>query len=107
MARVTAVVPDLLFGSKVVEQLTRAGHEVALVGAPPETLEATDVLVVDLGAVDPAAVAGRGTRVLGFYSHVDVETRRRAEAAGLDLVVARSRMHREGAELVSRLAATR
>ena len=105
MARVTAVVPDLLFGSKVVEQLTRAGHEVALVGAPPDTLAATDVLVVDLDAVAPDALAGRGPRVLGFHSHVDVATRRRAEAAGLDLVVARSRMHREGAALVGRLAA--
>jgi hypothetical protein len=46
------------------------------------------------------------TRVLGVYSHVDVETKQRAEEAGLDLVVPRSRMVREGAMLVERLAAS-
>ena len=40
------------------------------------------------------------TRTLGVYSHVDVDTRRRAEAAGFDLVVPRSRMARECAVLV-------
>ena len=40
---------------------------------------------------------------LGFYSHVDVETRRRAEAAGLTRVVPRSRMARETAALVEGL----
>jgi hypothetical protein len=44
------------------------------------------------------------TRTLAFYSHVDVATRERAERAGFDLVVPRSRMAREGAELVTRLA---
>ena len=43
------------------------------------------------------------TRTLAFYSHVDVEVRERAIAAGFDLVVPRSRMNREGAELVTRL----
>ena len=43
------------------------------------------------------------TRTLAFYSHVEQETRERAEAAGFDLVVPRSRMAREGAALVSRL----
>jgi hypothetical protein len=44
-------------------------------------------------------------RTLGFYSHVEVETRERAQQAGFDLVVPRSRMAREGGTLVSRLAA--
>jgi hypothetical protein len=44
-------------------------------------------------------------RTLAFYSHVDVEVRERAERAGFDLVVPRSRMAREGADLVERLAA--
>ena len=46
-----------------------------------------------------------GTRTIGVYSHVDVDTRRRAEAAGFDLVVPRSRMAREGPALVARLSA--
>jgi hypothetical protein len=43
------------------------------------------------------------TRTLGFYSHVDVQARERAERAGFDLVIPRSRMAREGAELLTRL----
>ena len=40
-------------------------------------------------------------RTLGFYSHVDVATRERAERAGFEVVVPRSRMAREGVELVA------
>jgi hypothetical protein len=43
--------------------------------------------------------------VLGYYSHVDKDTREAAEAAGVDLVVPRSRMAREGAALVEGLVA--
>jgi hypothetical protein len=43
------------------------------------------------------------TRTLGFYAHVDVSVRERAEEAGFDLVVPRSRMAREGAALVTSL----
>jgi CheY-like chemotaxis protein len=40
---------------------------------------------------------------LGFYSHVDQDTRRRAEEAGVSRVVPRSRMARETAALVEGL----
>ena len=43
---------------------------------------------------------GGPSRTLGFYSDIDAAAR---ERAGLDLGVPRSRMAREGAELVSRL----
>jgi DNA-binding NarL/FixJ family response regulator len=122
MARVLALVPDLLFGSRVQGALTAAGDEVELIGDVPrlrERLSApdeprADVLVVDLtGAqLDGAAVHESlaehglldGIKTLAFYSHVDVETGARARDAGFDLVVPRSRMAREGAELVARLA---
>ncbi len=117
MARVTALVPDLLFGSKVQAMLEGAGHEVELATSEPETwdqIAGTDVLVVDLTTddidatvmVDTLRTGGElhGVRTLAFYSHVDQETRRRAEEAGFDLVVPRSRMAREGAALVERLA---
>jgi DNA-binding NarL/FixJ family response regulator len=71
------------------------------------------VLVLDLTSSDidgPALVrelAGAGSlagvRTLGFYAHVDPETRQRALDAGFDQVVPRSRMAREGVELVRRL----
>jgi hypothetical protein len=42
-------------------------------------------------------------RRLAFYSHVDVAVRERAEQAGFELIVPRSRMAREGSALVSQL----
>ena len=44
-------------------------------------------------------------RVLGYYSHVEPGVRELAEGDGFDLVVPRSRMAREGAELVAGLLA--
>jgi CheY-like chemotaxis protein len=118
VARVALLCPDLLFGSNVEGALRAAGHEVTRYSREDEARAAAadaDVLVVDLtsDAVDgPALVEAMRAggeldraRALGFYSHVDVDTRRRAEAAGFDQVVPRSRMHREGAALVERLAA--
>jgi hypothetical protein len=99
VARVLAVVPDLMLSSRVVESLSAAGHEVEVSSALPESSDA-EAIVCDLDAVDPAAVAAVGLPSLGFYSHVDVEVRRRAQAAGVEVVVPRSRMARELPALV-------
>ena len=152
MARVIALVPDLLFGSHVQGSLKAAGHDVALAGdeakvrerlaegdgdkagdedkvgdgdkagvAAHEGLEpgAGDgtVLVVDLtddrfdGAAILEALAAdgalAGVHTLAFYSHVDTAVRERAQQAGFDLVVPRSRMAREGAVLVGGLVGDR
>jgi CheY-like chemotaxis protein len=119
MAQVLALSADLLFGSRVQSALASAGHDVALLPsaeALDELLQSdrVAVLVVDLtdAALDGAAVlvslreSGRlgGTRSLAFYAHVEADTRERAQSAGFDLVVPRSRMAREGAALVTRLA---
>jgi hypothetical protein len=101
MARVAAIVPDLFFASKVKETLTAAGHDVAVV--PAGTPVEADVVIVDLDAAGTAVERPAGTPSLGFYSHVQAETRTRAEQAGFDLVVPRSRMAREMPELVARL----
>jgi hypothetical protein len=101
MARVVAFVPDLLFGSRVVESLP--GHEVELTSDPGED---ADLLIVDLTADPEERIARvRTLRVpkLGFYSHVEADVRTLAEEAGFDLVVPRSRMAREGPALVERL----
>ena len=121
MARVVALVPDLLFGSQVLGMLVAAGDEVELVGDENRVRDrlgnaaapAVGVLVVDLttDALDgPALVEALSregvlaqTHTLGFYAHVDVSVRERAEEAGFDLVVPRSRMAREGAALVTSL----
>lgn len=104
MARVVAVSSDLLLGSKVEAMLSAAGHEVTLSPALAEApLEGAELLVAGLDTENPEALVGLGVPVLGYYSHVDVETRQAAEAAGVDLVVPRSRMARELPQLVERL----
>lgn len=102
MARVVAVVSDLMLASRVQESLRAAGHEVVVTPTLPDSLEA-DAIVCDLDDADAGSVAAAGVPALGFYSHVEVETKREAEAAGLDLVVPRSRMARELPQLLERL----
>jgi hypothetical protein len=96
VARVVAIASDLLLGSKVEAMLSAAGHEVTLAPALNEApLEDAELIVADLDVENPEALVGLGIPVLGYYSHVDVDTRDTAKAAGIDLVVPRSRMARE------------
>jgi CheY-like chemotaxis protein len=116
MARVAALIPDLLFGSKVQSALQDAGHEVDLITGELEAWDEVggiDLLVVDLTSPDvdgvelfeTLATGGElhAVRSLGFFAHVEPEVRERALQAGFDLVVPRSRMAREGARLVEGL----
>jgi len=96
VARIVAIAPDLLFGSKIEAMLTAAGHEVTL---SPSLAKAqpsgADLIVADLDSEDSQALADLGTPVLGYYSHVNAETKRAADAAGIDVTVPRSRLARE------------
>jgi len=104
MARVLSISNDLMLGSKVEAQLSAAGHEVTTAPAIEETTwDGVDLIVADLDAENPEALVGLGMPVLGYYSHVDVEAREAAEAAGVDLVVPRSRMARELPQLAEKL----
>jgi len=97
VARVALLCPDLLFGSKLQGALRAAGHEPVAAG------EEADVLVVDLTDDADARIeqaAGATIPRLAFYSHVEQDVRTRAEAAGIERVVPRSRMAREAAALV-------
>jgi CheY-like chemotaxis protein len=118
MARVAALIPDLLFGSKVQAALEAAGHDVDLVTGAVDAWDEVagiDLLVVDLTSPDvdgvelfeALATGGelRAVRSLGFFAHVQGEVRERALAAGFDQVVPRSRMARDGAQLVEALLA--
>jgi DNA-binding response OmpR family regulator len=113
MARVALLCPDLMFGSRVEETLRAAGHDVTRFDGEDTVRAAlgdSDVLVVDLtadGFDAPAVVASMrsrgdldGVATVGFYPHVDQNTRRRATEAGFDRVVPRSRMARETTAVV-------
>jgi hypothetical protein len=104
VARVLSIAADLMLGSKVEAQLAAAGHEVTTSPSIEEsTWDGKDLLVADLDVENPEALVGLGVPVLGYYSHVDVETKEAAEAAGVDLVVPRSRMARELPALAEKL----
>jgi CheY-like chemotaxis protein len=113
MARVVAVFDDLLLGSNVLGMLRAAGHEAQLTGPDTASPAGAAVLIVDLATTGFDGIALfedlrargelEGTRALGVYSHVRPDVRERAEAAGFDLVVPRSRLAREGPTLVERL----
>lgn len=118
MARVALLSPDLLFGSKVEGALAVAGHAVSRFDGGDGLRAADgphDIVIVDLttdeidGVGLLAEMRERGeleaTPTLGYYSHVDAETRARALDAGFTQVVPRSRMAREGAALVAALLA--
>lgn len=101
--RAIVCVPDLFFLTRIQAAAKRTGAAIeecapaALAGrcaaAPPA------LVILDLhGPGDPLAAvralkssrATAGIPVVGFYSHVDSELRRRALAAGVDRVLPRS-----------------
>ena len=107
MAHVHVITDDLLFGSRLQGDLGAAGHEVTLgVAADPDA----DLFVLDLthdadarlGAATPA----QRPPILAFFAHVETDVRAQAQAAGVELVVPRSRIAREAAGLVAGLLAT-
>lgn len=118
MAKVIAAVPDLLFGSKLESTLTLGGFDCQLIASAAAARAAAagaDLLVVDLtdadfGGVELVEAMGQAgelasLRTLGFYSHIEPQVKAAATEAGFDLVVPRSRINREGAELAAQLLA--
>jgi hypothetical protein len=102
MARIAAVVADLMLGSRVRTALEASGHEVEQDSALPDELDGVDLVVADLDAVAPEALGELTVPAIGFYQHTDTETKQRADAAGLAFAVPRSRMVRELPQLVER-----
>jgi hypothetical protein len=115
MARIALLCPDLMFGSRVEEALRAAGHDVTRYDGEDMARAAvveSDALVLDLDADEfdaPTLVESmqmgrelQGVPTVGFYPHVQQELRRRADEAGVDFVVPRSRMAREAAAVVER-----
>jgi hypothetical protein len=106
MARVHVLTDDLLFGSRLQADLLAAGYDVTF-GLQVDVR--AEAIVADLTHDASARIeglAGSERPVLAFYSHVESEVREQAVAAGFELVVARSRIAREGPALLAGLLAT-
>ena len=101
--RVLAVVPDLFFAAKIEAVARASGAEIAFVAPAAAAARCAehppDLLLLDLhagpGVPDlirtlKADERTRAVPLLGFHSHVDLETRRDALAAGLDRALPRS-----------------
>jgi hypothetical protein len=102
MARIAAFVQDLMLASRVRTSLEASGHEVEQDTELPDELDGIDLVVADLDAVPPERLRDLGVPVIGFYQHTDLDTKTRADEAGLAMTVPRSRMVRELPELVER-----
>jgi hypothetical protein len=102
VARIAALVTDLMLASRVRTSLEASGHEVEQNSTVPDELDGIDLVVADLDAVPPGRLADLGLPVIGFYSHTDTAMKEAAEKADLAFAVPRSRMVRELPELVER-----
>jgi hypothetical protein len=67
------------------------------------SLDGAELIVADLDVAAPDELVATGVPVLGYYSHVDADMKKAADAAGIDLAVPRSRMARELPTLVEKL----
>lgn len=114
---ILAVVSDLLFESKIVGAARVGGIElrVARQLAGVQTALADDALagmVIDLHLTSDNSMAiCRETRrqrpdlpIVGFFSHVDTETKRAAKLAGATIVWPRSRFFADMPDLLRRMS---
>ncbi len=121
MAVVLILSADLMFGSRLLSSLGDGGHEAELIGDQDALRRrlaagsdpAPEILVFDLtdDRLDGASALESlraedlidSLRSVAFFSHVEMSVRERAQAAGFDLVVPRSRMAREAATVIGGL----
>jgi hypothetical protein len=96
MARVLLVGVDLFLRAKLEALLP--DHRLLV----SEGADAPDLVLADVGRVDPADVADTFPAVplLGFTNHKDTEGLRRAHAAGFDRVIVKSALFERPGELI-------
>lgn len=110
---VYALVSDLMFSSKIGEVVRESGHELKTVrkaeDLPAIISSAPPFILVDLhhNKLDPIAAIEQvkqgapATKVICFFSHVQVELAERAEASGADEVLPRSAFFRDLAGMLA------
>ncbi|MDE3088615.1 MAG: hypothetical protein KGJ80_04435 [Chloroflexota bacterium] len=111
MPTILALVPDLMFGTRIEDAAKRLGYRIVSLSAADDFDAVMDrdkpaLVIVALDAANweravPAAKRA-GARVLAFGSHKNVELLQAAKAAGCDQVVARSRMAAELPDLLKK-----
>lgn len=104
MAEILALVPDLMFSTRIEDAARHLGYRVVALNPGDDVQsiiarESPRLVIVSLDAPDWARVVEiakrAGARVLAFGSHKNVEQMVAAKHAGCDQVVARSRMAAE------------
>ncbi|HKH15885.1 MAG TPA: hypothetical protein VKA57_00030 [Solirubrobacteraceae bacterium] len=119
MAHLVALITDREIAAGLVAAADAAGHEVDVCADEPDAWEAceerTDLLVVDISSesidgvtlVDSMRAGGElhGVRTLAFHGDADLAAKARASEVGFDVVVPRSQMRADGAQLIAVLLA--
>lgn len=110
---ILAVIPDLMFQSRVREQARAMDYEVSIAdsqqGAADAIAETPDLVVLDLHAsgIDTQQVIAeakeRDVPVLAFGRHTETDVLRAAREAGCDAVVVRSTFVEELPQLLREL----
>ena len=95
--KVAALVDDLFFTSKITATAGLTGCQVLFYRSAAEVPDDADRVLVDLNAKSFDAIqqirtlkARHPAPVLAYFSHVETETKQRAEQAGADEILARS-----------------
>ena len=103
--RVLVLADDLIWSTRLIEQVRAAGADAAPVrtlAALSQALPAADAVIVDLtaraydGVVAVRRASEAGRRVLAVGQHDDADVRRRALAAGADRVFAYRKLFEDG-----------
>jgi CheY-like chemotaxis protein len=119
MAHIVVLVIDGELGAELVAVAGAAGHDVDACASEAEVWNAcekpADLLIINASSdsvdgvtlVDSMLAGGelRGVRTLALYADADPATKARAQEVGFDIILPRSRMDAEGAQLVERLLA--
>jgi CheY-like chemotaxis protein len=119
MAHIVVLGIDGELGAELVAVAGAAGHDVDVCASEAEVWNAcekpADLLIIDASSdavdgvtlVDSMLAGGelRGVRTLALYADADPTAKERAQEVGFDIILPRSRMDAEGAQLVERLLA--
>src|SRR5437763_8642929 len=72
LAKVVAIAPDLMLGSRIEAGLGAAGHQLTVAASLSQAeLEGAELVGADLDSEPPEPLAARGVPVLRYYRHTD------------------------------------